>query len=340
MLLFCDGFDHYTTPSQKWAAADRQGIAAGAGRYRDAGYTESNGVAGTGGTLTKVIASPVATLIAAGAIKFDTRSHFRWEFQEGGTTHIEIKFDGSGHLTVARGINGTVLATGTAVLAVSTYYWLEVKVTVDDTNGYVEVRVNEAVDSTFTGDTRNGGATGLLDRFQQFTPYLGASGNGRSYLDDFVLLDTTGGVNNDFLGDTRVEVKLANGNGNSSDLVGSDGNSIDNYLLINEIPPDGDTTYVESSTTGDEDTYEYADIGSVSGQVFAVQVCPYARKTDGATRTIASRTRSAGIEEAGADKTLTSTFAYYPQVFEADPSGNPWTIASVNAAEFGVEVTA
>jgi hypothetical protein len=46
------------------------------------------------------------------------------------------------------------------------------------------------------------------------------------------------------------------------------------------------------------------------------------------------------VEDAGATKTLTSSYAYYPDVFEEDPSAAPWTIASVNNAEFGLEVIA
>jgi hypothetical protein len=155
MLLFCDSFDHYTTPSQKWTASQRQGISAGNGRSLAAGYTESNGVAGTGGSLTKIIATPVDTLIAGGGVKWTRYEVFRWYFQEGATIHIAIQMNSSGFVEIRRGAGGTLLATGTAGFSAGVYRHLEVKCKVHDTTGYVEVRVDGVVDVTFSGDTRN-----------------------------------------------------------------------------------------------------------------------------------------------------------------------------------------
>lgn len=341
MLLFCDSFDHYATTSQKWTASQRQGINAAQGRNLAAGYTESNGVAGTGGSLTKTIPTAVDTLIAGGAIKCTGFALFRWLFQESGVVHVAITINGSGFIEVRRGAGGTLLATGTTVLVVSTYYHLEVRCKVNDTTGYVEVRLNGVVEATFTGDTRNAGTTGLLNQFAQSTPYGGAAGNGFSYLDDFVLMNALGTENNDFLGDCRVEALYPNGNGNSSMLVGSDGDSTDNYALVDENPPNSDTDYVQSSTVGDKDTYGYSDISSTIGVVHGVQILPFARKTDAGSRSIASIARSGSIEDVGADKPLTTVYAYYPEIVEHDPATSAaWTIAAVNAAEFGVGVSA
>lgn len=340
MLLFCDSFDHYSTPNQKWTASQRQGISAPNGRYLAGGYTESNSVAGTGGSLTKIIATAVDTLIVGAAIKFTGTGVFSWRFQEGATVHIAITVNTSGFIEVRRGSGGTLLATGTTVLTANTYYYLEVKAKIHDTTGAVTVKLNESAEASFSGDTRNAGTTGLLDRFAQVTPYGGTGGNGFSYFDDFYLLDTTGSLNNDFLGDVRVEALFPNGNGNSSMLAGSDGNSTDNYALVDEATPNDDTDYVESSTVADKDTYAYADISSAVGTVHGVQALPYAKKNDAGTRKIGAVSRVAGVEEVSADQTLTTAYVYYPVVYEDDPSSNPWTIASVNAAEFGVAVTA
>lgn len=339
-LLFCDSFDHYTTPSLKWTASQRQGISAGNGRLLAAGYTESNGVAGTGGSLTKIITTPVATLIAGAGIKWTRFEVFRWYFQEGATIHIAISLNSSGQIEIRRGAGGTLLATGTAVLVANTYYHVEVKATIHDTTGSVQVRVNGTPDASYSGDTRNAGTTGLLDRFAQVTPYGGSTGNGFAYLDDFVLMDTSGAVNNDFKGDCRVEALFPNGNGNSSMLVGSDGNSTDNYALVDENPPNSDTDYVESSTVGDKDTYAYSNITSTIGVVHGVQILPFAKKTDAGSRSIAAVARSAGVEAMSADLPLTAAYQYLPAIVQSDPAvAGPWTIAAVNAAEFGVAVT-
>lgn len=341
LLLFCDSFDHYTSLAEKgWSLFGNAGMAPGAGRYRDGARVFSTGFSGVGGAMGQSFPA-TSEIIVGMALKLDVSgATSQLNFREGGTVHISVTINGSGFLEVRRGAGGTLLATGSIATVAGTYAYIEIYVKVNDTTGAVSTQVDGVPDVNITGvDTQNGG-TGVTDNFENAMPYYGAFISPSSYIDDFVILDTSGSVNNAFLGDTRVEVCLPNGNGFHSDLVGSDGNSIDNYLLVSENPPDGDTTYVESSTPGDEDTYEYANVASVSGAVFGVQVCPYARKTDGATRQIASRSRLAGMEDAGSTKTLTSSYAYYPQVFEEDPSSAPWTITSVDDAEFGVEVIA
>lgn len=340
-LLFVDSFDHYTTPAQKWIASQRQGIAAGQGRLLAAGYTETNGSAGTGGSLQKLVATPVATLIAGAGVKWTRPEVWKWRFQEGTTVHIEISVNGAGKIEVRRGAAGTLLATGTATMVANVYSHVEVKVNVHATTGSVEVRVNGVVDSTFSGNTRNGGTTGLLDSFVQITPYGGATGNGFCYLDDFFLMNTAGSLNNDFKGDCRVEALYPNANGNSSGFTGSDGNSTDNYALVDENPPNSDTDYVESSTVGTKDTYGYSNISSTIGTVHGVQILPFAKKTDAGSRAIATVARSGITEAMSADLPLLATYGYYPTIVERDPATvAAWTIAAVNAAEFGVAVTA
>jgi hypothetical protein len=342
MLLFSDSFDHYTTLTQKgWVLTGNTGITAAAGRWRDGAWVRTTSVSGTGGTIATLFSS-LAEVIVGGAINPDARVNFRWDFREGATVHISVTLNTtSGLVEVRRGAGGTLLATGSIAIPAAAWTYLEVSVKVSNTVGTVFTQVDGIPDISLTGaDTQNGG-TGVMDRFVHVIPYRGATvASSYSYLDDFVVLDTSGSVNNAFLGDTRVEAILPDGNGNSSELVGSDGNSVDNYLLVREVPPDGDVTYVESSTPGDEDTYAYSPVLSTSGAVHGVQVCLYARKTDANPRSIAARQRLAGVEVAGSNLTLPAAYAYLLQIFEDDPSSNQWTIANIDVAEFGVEVTA
>src|ERR1044072_4868263 len=115
-LLFIDGFDHYSSPAEKWSVSGRVFMGGGAGRTGAAMYTDSNGFAGSGGYATKTITTPVDTLIVGGAIKHTRRDLFHWSLQEGGTAHIVLTINASGFIEVRRGAGGTLLATGTANL--------------------------------------------------------------------------------------------------------------------------------------------------------------------------------------------------------------------------------
>lgn len=336
-VIFMDSFDHYASLTQKWTAGDADfGPSAGNGRFgagMNVGFSNS-------GTKTCSLTIPAASTYIFGFAFRLASATALWDqpwfqFREGSTIHIDFRLDSSRRPYLTR--NGTTLASSSSPLTVGVWYYLEVKVVVHDSAGSVELRVNGVnVASASSVDTRNGG-TGVIDTFGMVFGNSGAF-QGMSF-DDFYILNTAGSVNNDFLGDVRVEALFPNGNGNASQLDGSDGNTTDNYLLVDEASP-STADYVESSDVGDKDTYAYGNLTSVAGGVAAVQILPYAAKTDAGTRSIVSVARLSGTEVDSADKPLSVSYQYLPDVREAKPGGGAWDIAAVNGAEFGVKVSA
>ena len=108
---------------------------------------------------------------------------------EGATEHItvSIDLDAGGLLKVFRGgTGGTLLASYTGNW--TPYFWvlLQIKVKIHDTEGEVKVRYLNTEVLSFTGDTRNGGTAGLLDRFK-LTAGLGSTN--QCYFDDIIIRD-------------------------------------------------------------------------------------------------------------------------------------------------------
>jgi hypothetical protein len=212
---------------------------------------------------------------------------------------------------------------------------LEFKGTINDTTGTYEVRVNGAnVVSGSGADTRNGG-TGVISSVA-----LIFARSGELWC-DIVICDGGGSSNNDFLGDRRVDCFFPSGNGNSSQLIGSDGNSVDNYLLVDESAPNGDTDYVQSGTSGDKDTYNFPNMSHTPSSINGIQICMNAKKDDSGTRSISSVIRSGGTDTNGTTQALSTSYAYYLQISETDPNTSAaWTKAGFDAAEFGQRVAA
>ena len=345
-LRFVDSFDHYATANifQKWTS----------------GNTANGSTITTGGrnstsrarfqhsfdSATKVIDAQATWIIGFAFSTSTSTGSSLYQLvgltdASGGVQHFSLGMDSGGHLVARRGnVSGTTLGTGTIVLSQDTFYFIEVKVTISDASGVVVVKVNGVTDINLSSqDTRNGG-NATADSIT-----LSGGGQNNNFAvfsyDDLYICDTSGGSpTNDFLGDVRVEALLPNGNGNSSQLVGSDGNSTDNYLLVDESTPNSDTDYVESSTVNDKDTYAFGNMTSTSGTVYGVQVLPFAKKTDAGTRSIKSVARLSATEADSADKTLTSAYLYLPDIRETKPGGGSWSISDVNSAEFGVKVSA
>ena len=345
-LIFFDSFDHYTAQADGALKGWSNGptIQAAQGRF---------GTAALGCQISHsnfspkfILPSPLSTIIVGAGYRGPTlwsAGGCPFILQDGATIHLLLFITAAGLLELYRG--ATLIGTGSTVLAVSTYYHIEMKATIHDTLGECIVNINGVEEINFTGDTRNG-ANASVDRIDFGASGVGAS-NFQNWDDLYICDDVDQSIaqpgsppNDDFLGDCRIEALLPNANGTTSNLVGQDSNSTDNYLNVDEAAPDSDTTYNESSTVSDKDTYNYGALSSTAGTVYGVQVLAYAKKTDAGVRSIATIARSGGTEEDGATHTLTSTYAWARSIRGAKPGAAAWSISDVNAAEFGVKVTA
>jgi hypothetical protein len=115
--------------------------------------------------------------------------------------------------------------------------------------------------------------------------------------------------------------------------------AVSQYKLVNESDPDGDSSYVFSSTLNDISRYTYPAV--TGSAVLAVVVWAYARKDDGGFRTIQAAIKSgATLGTSGTDKALGTNYQHTMLSSLTDPNtGAAWTLSAVNAAEFGIKIT-
>jgi hypothetical protein len=159
------------------------------------------------------------------------------------------------------------------------------------------------------------------------------------WYDDLIVYDDTGSYNNTApLGDTQVLALFPDGEGNVNALVGSDGNSVDNYLLVDEFDPDT-ATYVGSSAEGDKDLYTLEDLPSTVGDVLAISVERYSAKTDTGAKFMRSVIRTASTDYPQSSIALSTTYEYQSEVLEEDPNTTAaWTGTNINGLQAGPEV--
>lgn len=326
-LLFIDGFDDSLWNKAKW----KNGFGGGA--------TQTGRVVGSGLPYSRdyllKAADQTDTLIFGSGFKWDGNDNRELfgVWGDGGTTkHVYGRIRSNGQIQVFRG-DGTFLGqtAKASPLVGGAWYHFEVKPKLHDSTGSVVVRIDEVTVLTLSGiDTKNGGTNTVFDmvRYNEFENCV---------IDDVYVCNNAGSVNNDFLGDCVVLTSLPTGNGASSALLGSDGNSVNNYALVNESAADT-TTYVGSATSGDKDTYAMADLAYTSGTIKGVQVAAYAAKSDAGAKTARNVVRSGGTDYPGSDVALSTTYLPYLEIKETDPdTGAAWTISGFNAAEFGFE---
>jgi hypothetical protein len=331
-LLFIDGFDHYTDSvsdlKTKWGV-------------------------GSGGTT--VVSSPVRNGVNALRLQnaqwlwtptpfifesvYSAVCGFGWRRTGSASTEInfytinglELKLVLSSNCKLYRG--ATLIGTGTAVLSVDTWYHIEIKYTIDNVSGSAIVNVNETEDINFSGDTLNQSSLSYLSviGFYGILNY--------TYIDDVYICDQTGSINNDFLGDVVIEALYPNGNGNYSQFDGSDGNQVDNYLLVDEADPDDDSTYVESLTIGERDSFLYDNLSESPSSIKGIQLLSLARLPDNQARGFKNFVRISSTDYDQSEHFLSNTFAYERDILEENPNTvSAWTESDVNALEAGVKV--
>jgi len=357
MLLLIESFDTYTSAAGN-VAQDYMA------KWRSSGSGSQmtiTSAAGRRGTKAMVFAAddlaqwlgyllPDAlhtSLIMGFAIKhaaFQTTSDWFLEIAEPGIQHVTFNTNNGGFIQAYRGNpnTGTLLGTSSIAMSANTFHYVEILTRISNTAGDIIVRIDGVEALTFGSpaalDTQNGG-TGYIHRVR-------ITGNTSATItfDDIYILDETGTTNNWFLGDVRVDAYLPSANGNSSDFTGSDGNSTDNYLLVDDATSDDDSTYVESSTVGQKDTYQFPAMSHTpdTNAFFGVQVHVMARKPYGGLRSLCAVARSGSTELDGTSTPLVDdTRRGVVQVYETDPNtaGSQWTKTTFEAAEFGMKVT-
>jgi len=281
-----------------------------------------------------------ATLIQPNSFnRTDDGNCFFTLLTDGGTVaHLAANFNTSGQITLRRGSGAsTIIATSANAFptGVSAWHSFEVKALIHDTLGECVIKVDGVEWLNFAGDTRGAGASTRPDRIR-----LGMGNPGNQFVDDFLLCDTTGAVNNSWPGEVSIVALRPNGNGANSGLLGSDANSVDNYLLVDENPINS-TDYAGSPTVGALDTYAMGNVGK-TGTVLGLRAFAYAAKSDAGAKSFKFVVRSStGTLAKSADIPLSTSYALYAGVIrETDPNGAAWTVASVDAAEVGFEVGA
>ena len=101
-----------------------------------------------------------------------------------------------------------------------------------------------------------------------------------SSLDNIYILDGSGSINNNLLGPCQV---LGEVPASDSSVAWTPSSGSTHFNLVNEIPPDDDTTWVQGTTSGQVDLYAYTPYSWAGAVVIGVQINTTCRVTDANT---------------------------------------------------------
>jgi archaellin len=248
----------------------------------------------------------------------------------GGQVQVSIGSKSDGAFELMR--SSSVVATTAAGLYVANqWYYLEVQTKVHQTAGTLTLRLNGTQIGTFAGDTQTSSTNSYVSAIRL------ATGSANNYFDDLYIC-AAATTPDPFLGDCVVEMLVPNGNGAVNQFAGSDGDSVNNWELVDEVPVVADT-YVVSSTPGHQDLYTLSALAPSTAPVLAVSAVATAAKRDVAARALKPLIRR-GVTTAGAAQPLLDeNYLQVQTVWTVDPeTGSAWTPANVDALQAGMEV--
>lgn len=235
-------------------------------------------------------------------------------------------------------VNSVTVATASYTIQDGVWYMIEIHVLLAAVGGRIEVFIDGTQYIDYTGDT-TGGLSGHIDNI-----YWSTNAYTHCYVDDLALNDTTGLEDNSWCGDGIIVKMTPNGNGTDNDWTGSDGDSVNNYLLVDEYPNDGDVTYVyaDGDDAGLQDQYTLTDLDYTNKTVLRIYPEARVRKSspDGSTVKLGILP-SGGADDMSAARALFSD--YYARIVGNEYTTNPvtalpWVEADLDPLQFIAEI--
>jgi len=333
-VVFCDGFDHYQTADilKKWNATASsptiESSGRNGGRCLQLNRDDSE-------TVSKTIPA-AATYYFGWAFKIGAHTagsnEMIMEFRDAGTVQCTLAITQGGLLQAYRDreFSGTLLATGSTPLSLSAWYYIEVKLTIHNSSGVFDVRINETPEISFSGDTQTTG-NATMDDIKLYS----TSSTAATLYDDLYINDSG------YYGDIKIETLRCNGAGGSAQWSRyPDGGEANWQNVDEEYVIDDDSTYNSHDTATEKDLYTMTNLDTTSGTVQAVAVHACCRKDDGGSRSIATILEQGTTETDGSTKSIGDSYLYYTDYYDENPDGGgePWTIADVNDIEAGIKL--
>jgi hypothetical protein len=237
----------------------------------------------------------------------------------GSNPQFTLFLNNAGQIELHRGggSGGTLLGTCSVVMLANTWYYVEVTVHIDPVAGTAAMQIDGVLQFNVSGVNTQGAPDHFYDSAIFFTV-----GFHQFNADDIYVKDTIG-----MLGERRVILNKPASD--SAPLQWSPSAGVTHFNLVNEVPPDGDTSYVFSSTPGQIDTYGMAGLPYTPVTIDTVQTSMYLRKDDAGARqdsVMVNGTTSAIVI------TVTSSYNDYIEMWDVNPlTALPWVGTAVPA---------
>jgi hypothetical protein len=334
-LLFCDSFDMTGTTAnllQKWTTADASWTLNPTGGRFGGGCIQNTGGAAGKTIVSPTIVSPAQQFCSGFYLKASAApaalSAVALYIQSGGN-YMSIALTPTGFAAYYDASLGTLRITSTINVCDNNWHWIEFKSDGFNNNG-----------NLYVDNVAQGGTVSINNYTPNNVTFQSVAGITLSF-DDLVHYDSNAGaptMSGFPMGARQITVlhPVSDGIVQFATIVGGDG--VHHYASINENPPDGNTSYVEDGTVGNQDLFTMGTYTTTAtGGITSIVCNAYLENAFGGTINLE------GIVKSGAAAQFNATPQATPLVYRTlqwsiptDPNTSAsWTVAGVNAAQWG-----
>lgn len=332
-LIFMDGFDHYnpiTYPTIKWDSGQNS---VSSSQLQTGGRLGTGcvlGISSTTSVMKKTLPAYYNSLVVGFAVS------------QAGTSNIMSFFnlyqDNTSYITLSRtptslfvSSGDTTLGTYTDTFSSNMQYYLELKTIIHDTNGLVQLRINDYLALDLTNiDTKVGSGSAI----NQLGFICGTDMTIK--LDDLYVCDLAGTINNNFLGECRIDAIRPISNGDNTAQTPSMGS---NYQCVDDTNFDNGADYVSTAVLNYVDSYIYGGIPvDATGVLYGLQLNMVAKRTDAGVPTkIKPIVRIDSTNYLQAELSLDVNYKSSNTIVELNPfTDSTWNKTDISNTQFGV----
>lgn len=325
MLIDFDGFDWYEDSVMPVSYNDYYSFST---LHADTRYTVGNCVQGlTRKNLKRELFD--TTVVFGCAVRINTITSNMEIFSFGFanfTEQFRVTITTAGLVRIAR--STTQIAIGTIPLASNAWYYLEFKFNVHNTTAAMVSRVNGVEDINATGlNLRN--STTLSFETISFTSTA-------TRYDDYYILDTTGTINNDFLGERICRISTPSTDSQKQWTRSVDDGVLSNASAINVSSLAG--PYISSNTEGHKDIYTHDDLADIGTAVNGVKNIVFGGKTAGSARVLRAGVKFGAEVEQTSDLILPVGTASIATLIQTKDGTNAITKTDLDAMTTSLEL--
>jgi hypothetical protein len=333
-ILWQDGFDLYNNQTDiSMAYVSVAGAVATTGGRFGAGAWQANNYG-----ITRAISGITELWTGFAVNTSSTSNQDKAVLQFGSTVGVEglVTYNpATGAWKVWNGSENTLLGTATQMLAAG-WHWVDAHFKLSATVGVMEVWIDnvQLINVTGANTIHNSGVT------QVTTVQIGDNGGGgglNAYIDDWIINDLSGSINNGRVGDSRIETLVPTSDAGTNNATPSTGTS--HYAVVDEPQFDVTDYLTMPNTSGDKEVFGHGALVSTPAIVHAVSIKMVSQKSDAGAYSLEPLVVSNTTEGDGSSQALTTSWGIQSSVFEADPhTSAAWTYANVNSASIGYKV--